>query len=124
MPNALTALRRGWAKRCPHCGRGALFTRWTLLEGCASCGLVYERNHGDTWFFTILGDRVPVGLIIAALYFGVVTSRPALGMSLIGIVVGLLFWTSPNRWGLGVALHYLSRVYFTDPDDPIPPAQG
>jgi hypothetical protein len=28
--------------------------------------------------------------------------------------------TAPNRWGVGIALHYLSRIYFPDPDDPIP----
>jgi hypothetical protein len=30
-------------------------------------------------------------------------------------------WTTPNRWGVGIALHYLSRVYWPDPTDPIPP---
>jgi hypothetical protein len=33
--------------------------------------------------------------------------------------VGIL--TTPNRWGVGIALHYLSRVYWPDPADPIPP---
>jgi hypothetical protein len=32
-----------------------------------------------------------------------------------------LFWTAPNRWGVGIALHYLSRVYWPEPADPIPP---
>jgi len=33
-------------------------------------------------------------------------------------------WTSPNRWGAGIALHYLSRVFWPDPSDPIPDADG
>lgn len=33
----------------------------------------------------------------------------------------LLILTAPNRWGAGIALHYLSRVYWPDPADPIPP---
>ena len=36
---------------------------------------------------------------------------------------GLLVWTAPNRWGVGIALHYLSRVYWPDPADPIPPGR-
>ncbi|HYM24229.1 MAG TPA: hypothetical protein VEU08_13515 [Vicinamibacterales bacterium] len=32
-----------------------------------------------------------------------------------------LVWTAPNRWGAGIALHYLSRAFWPDPSDPIPP---
>jgi hypothetical protein len=32
-----------------------------------------------------------------------------------------LVWTAPNRWGAGIALHYLSRLYWPDPQDPVPP---
>jgi hypothetical protein len=32
----------------------------------------------------------------------------------------LLVLTAPNRWGVGIALHYLSRVIWPDPGDPIP----
>lgn len=85
------------------------------------CGLVYERNPGDTWAFTIIGDRLPIGATIALIYFGVVRSRPVLGFVLLAILTVVLVWTAPNRWGLGIALHYLSRVYWPDPADPIPP---
>jgi hypothetical protein len=85
------------------------------------CGLVYERNPGDTWAFTIIGDRLPIGATIALIYFGVVRSRPVLGLVLLAILAGVLVWTAPNRWGIGIALHYLSRVYWPDPADPIPP---
>ena len=37
------------------------------------------------------------------------------------VVLGvLLVWTAPNRWGAGIALHYLSRLYWPDPQDPVP----
>ena len=45
------ALRRGLSRRCPHCGQGALFSGWSHLDRCSACGLVYERNPGDTWAF-------------------------------------------------------------------------
>ena len=116
-----TAIRRGASKRCPHCGEGALFSGWAHhLERCAVCGLVYERNPGDTWAFTIIGDRLPVAVIIVSIYFGFGRAHPVLGI-LAFIVLGLLLvWTSPNRWGIGIALHYLSRLTWPDPSDPVP----
>jgi hypothetical protein len=82
---------------------------------------VFERNPGDTWAFTIIGDRLPVAVLIAIIYFGIFRSHRTLGIAMF-ILMGVLFiWTSPNRWGIGIALHYLSRVYWPDPADPIPP---
>jgi uncharacterized protein (DUF983 family) len=118
------ALARGWRKRCPHCGRGALFSGFAHhLARCSHCGLVFERNPGDTWAFTIIGDRLPVAALIAIIYFGIFQSHRALGIVMF-VLIGMLFvWTSPNRWGVGIALHYLSRVYWPDPADPVPPPQ-
>ena len=116
-----TALVRGWKKRCPHCGEGALFSGFAHhLERCAVCGLVYERNPGDTWAFTIIGDRLPVGIIIALVYFGVFRTNRSLGLLTFAAIGVLFVWTSPNRWGVGIVLHYLSRVYWPDASDPVP----
>lgn len=118
------ALRRGLSKRCPHCGQGRLFSAWHHVEQCPVCGLVYERNPGDTWAFTILGDRLPVAAIIILLYFGVVRLHRLWGLLAILLVLLALIWTSPNRWGAGIALHYLSRIYWPDPSDPVPQPRG
>jgi uncharacterized protein (DUF983 family) len=114
------ALKRGLRKRCPHCGEGHLFSGWSHLDRCSTCGLVFERNPGDTWAFTIVGDRLPIAAIIAVIYFGVIRSRRVLGLTILAVFAVLLVWTAPNRWGVGIALHYLSRVYWPDPADPIP----
>ena len=77
------ALWRGLRRRCPSCGVGRLFSGWAHhLEQCPECGLVYERNPGNTWAFTILGDRLPVAAIIALLYSG--SSR------------SIVWWVSPS----------------------------
>jgi uncharacterized protein (DUF983 family) len=116
-----TAIARGWRKRCPHCGVGPLFSGWSHhLERCSNCGLIYERNPGDTWAFTVIGDRIPIGVLIAVIYFGVARSHLALGVVLFAIVGVLVIWTAPNRWGVGIAAHYLTRRYSHDPDDPVP----
>ena len=115
-----TALRRGLLKRCPHCGQGPLFAGWHHLDRCEVCGLIYERNPGDTWAFTVIGDRLPVAAIIALLYFGFGRSHRVLGLAAFAVMGVLLVLTAPNRWGIGIALHYLSRMIWPDPGDPIP----
>lgn len=118
------AVVRGWRRQCPHCGRGPIFGPWGRHLGrCPACGLVYEQNPGDTWFFTIVFDRLPIGVMVAIIYFGVGQKHPVLGLFLFAALIGLLIWTSLRRWGVGIALHYLSRVYAGDPDDPLPPQQ-
>ena len=119
----LTALRRGVSRRCPHCGQGPLFSGWAHhLERCPVCGLVYERNPGDTWAFTIIGDRIPIAAVIVLIYFGIVRAHPVPGLATLVALGVLLVWTAPNRWGAGSALHDLSRVYWPEPADPVPPA--
>ena len=116
-----TALRRGLRKRCPHCGEGKLFSGWSQLPRCSVCGLVFESNPGDTWAFLIIGDRLPIAGMIAVIYFGAMHTRRAWGLTMLAVLGGVGLWTTPNRWGAGIALHYLSRVYWPDPADPIPP---
>jgi uncharacterized protein (DUF983 family) len=115
-----TALGRGLRKRCPHCGEGRIFSGWSLRESCSICGLVFARNPGDTWAFTIIGDRVPLAVMIVVIYFGVVRSHPVLGVATLVALVALAILTTHNRWGASIALHYISRVYWPDPADPIP----
>jgi uncharacterized protein (DUF983 family) len=117
----LTAIKRGWRKRCPHCGVGPLFAeRWRHLERCSRCGLVFERNPGDTWAFTVIGDRLPIAAIIVVIYFGLVRQHFAIGLIVVALLGVLVVWTAPNRWGVGIALHYMSRVIWPDPEDPVP----
>jgi hypothetical protein len=55
-------------------------------------------------------------------FSGTVThTHGALGATMLVALAALVVWTAPNRWGAGIALHYLSRVYWPDPADPIPP---
>jgi len=117
----LTALGRGLRRRCPHCGLGRLFAGWRLRDRCSVCGLVFASNPGDTWAFTIVGDRLPLGLMIVLIYFGAMRLHRVLGATLLLACVGLLLWTTPNRWGAAIALHYLSRLYWPEPADSIPP---
>ena len=82
--------------RCPHCGIGKIYTGWaTEVKTCPRCGLVYEPTEGDTWAFTIIGDRIPVAAGIIVVYF-------ELG-SRLGPVVVRHAPTGPLRVVIGVA---------------------
>src|SRR5947207_13789990 len=96
-----TALGRGLRKRCPHCGEGKLFSGWSHLARCSTCALVFERNPGDPWAFTIIGDRLPVAAIIALIYFGVVRSCLLMRLTILDVFVVLLVcpYTIRLRYG-------------------------
>jgi uncharacterized protein (DUF983 family) len=84
-----TALRRGLRKRCPHCGEGRLFSGWSQLERCSICGWVFAPNPGNTWAFTIIGDRLPIAAMIVLIYLGAVRSHHVLGLTML-VVLGAL----------------------------------
>jgi uncharacterized protein (DUF983 family) len=119
---AVTALQRGLRKRCPHCGIGRQFAGWIEpLDRCPHCGLVFEPNQGDTWFFAIIGDRLPVAAVIVGVYFNFLAVSLWLGTLTFVVALVFLIWTTPNRWAVGVALHYISRTIWPDASDPMPP---
>jgi uncharacterized protein (DUF983 family) len=69
-----TVLKRGFARRCPRCGRGALFMGYlTVNEACPSCGLVMEPYRSDDVpaYFSILlvGHIVVPGLLAVEKFF-------------------------------------------------------
>jgi uncharacterized protein (DUF983 family) len=116
------ALKNGLKKTCPHCGLGPMLDGWlTTRDRCSECGLVFQRNPGDTWGFWIIGDRIPVAIAIAAVYFGLGPHTWVQGALFFGAMAILMIVTVRQRLGFVVALHYLSRWYWPDPDDPIPP---
>ena len=71
--------------------------------------------------FTIIFDRLPLGAMIAIVYFGLFRRYRAVGIAAFVALGAALVATSPNRWGFGIALHYLSRALWPDPGDPLPP---
>ena len=95
------------------------------MKTCQSCGLIYEPTEGDTWAFTIIGDRIPVAAGIIVVYFELGSRLgPVSLIAVMAVLIAALLWTAPNRWGLGVALLYLQRTWWPDPLDPIPPSTG
>jgi uncharacterized protein (DUF983 family) len=114
------ALKNGLRRRCPHCAVGPVLDGWlTVRDRCPVCGLVYEPKAGDTWAFWIIGDRVPVAAAIGIVYFGFGPHSWLQGVFFFSALAFALVTTIPHRIGLVIALHYLTRRYWPDPDDPM-----
>ena len=113
MANIRQALGRGIRGRCPQCGDGPLFERFIKAhERCSACGLLYQRDYGDTWLFIIITDRIPMLFGVAALYFGF---RPENWLANAAFFLALalpIVATIRHRVGLALALNYLSGRWF------------
>ena len=120
--NAWEAIRRGWSKRCPHCGVGPLFIRWNKpYRNCPVCGYLFERDYGDVWPVLIVTDRIPIGIGIIFVYFGFRVENWRTGLIFFGSLMVPLVLTIPRRYGLAFAITYLSRKHWPDPNDAMPP---
>jgi uncharacterized protein (DUF983 family) len=48
LPSGWSLLWRALARKCPHCGRGGLFSSYfTMRSACPECGAVYWKNQGE-----------------------------------------------------------------------------
>ena len=123
-PAFWATLARGARKTCPHCGQGALFKSWfRLRRDCPECGLVYLRNPGDIWLFWIVMDRIPIVIgLILIVFFGLRTHDWLPGLIFLAAMVVPLIYTMPHRQGVAIALDFLSRHYFRDSLDDLPPS--
>ena len=117
-PSLRRALLNGWRKRCPRCGEGALYSRGLRVnDRCGSCNMRLQRDHGDTWFFMIITDRIPMLFGIAAVFFGFQPDNPLLVIAFFLAMATPLLATLRERKGVALALDYLVRVYMPDPSD-------
>jgi uncharacterized protein (DUF983 family) len=120
-PSSFTALRRGLRLRCPRCGVGPLFRGWNRpKESCSSCGLVYERQPGDTWFFMYMTTAGLTGVLVVTMFL----IRPRivwLGQIAICIAALVVIVLSlPFRKGIAVALVYLIQRGGEEAGPPLP----
>lgn len=107
-------LARGLFKRCPRCGGGAMFEGWTRMRAsCPVCALRYLEDRGDPWAFLLIIDRAAfIFPLVVALYFGFHLASPSLFVAC-GVALGVVFLlTTPNRYGISVALVYWTRWRF------------
>ena len=116
-PRLRTALWRGLQRRCPRCGRGALYQRWvTMHERCAACDLRYLGNQGDLWAYVVAIDRALLILpLVGMLLLRYYRAYPIWFYAILAaaLVVGFL-WSWPHRLGVGLGIDYWVRCRWGD----------
>lgn len=124
-PTAAAALGRGLRKRCPRCGRGAMFKTWyTMRDQCPSCGMEFEPAGSDTYAFSYIGSATVTGLFLLLVVF-VEPPQSAWGRAAaLAAALALLFLTMPRRKGLFIAIDYLARRASGDPAAPGEPGDA
>lgn len=117
-PTALSALYRGFSRRCPRCGCGPLFVGWYgALEQCTECGWIYERGDGDTWAFTYISTAFISGLLVVGMFL-LTPPNLIVGWSvLVASILVLMIGSMPRRRGLAIAVEYLVRCWSRADDD-------
>jgi uncharacterized protein (DUF983 family) len=107
-PSLRTAVLRGLRRRCPRCGEGKLFKRWIAAhERCSVCGLEFQPNHGNTWMFIVITDRIPLLFGIGALFFGLRPHGLLQNSAFLFALAVPLIATMPLRQGMAIALDYV-----------------
>jgi len=108
------ALWRGWRRRCPACGRGALFDGYLRVHpACPSCGedLSHQRADDGPAYATIL----IVGHVMAPLVlWAFVTFRPSpvtLALVMGTFCVALSLFLLPRLKGMFVAIQWSRRMH-------------
>jgi uncharacterized protein (DUF983 family) len=109
-----TAIRRGWARRCPACGEGALMDGFlTVRRECPVCGteLYHHRaDDGPAWATILITGHLMAPIML----FVFVEYRPqawamALGFSV--VFVALSLYLLPRLKGVFVGLQWAKRMY-------------
>lgn len=110
----VTALLRGWQRRCPRCGAGPMLRGYlTVRDACPVCGeSLHHQRAGDApaWLTLLV-----VSLLLALALFAVLmefSPDPGVLATLCGIgSVALSLFLLPRLKGAMVALQWARRMH-------------
>lgn len=100
------ALRRGFARRCPRCGRDALFERekrYRLKPACERCGCKFQAREADTYFFMYMSTGAITGLFLISMFLITPVNQNAGRVVVALFAVVIMFGTLPFRKGMAIA---------------------
>ena len=114
------ALAKGWRRKCPRCGKGALLHSYLKVnDSCTSCGLDYSHHRADDGpaYLTILivGHIMAPALLIA---FKAWRPEPLVLFSVFAVgCITLSLYLLPRLKGGVVAFQWARRMHgFEDAD--------
>jgi uncharacterized protein (DUF983 family) len=110
-PARINPIRAGLLCRCPHCGKGPLFTGFLkVVDRCAACGFDFTRlNTGDGAAIFIM--QIAGGIVVfGALFVQVAFNPPIWAMLIVALpmVAGLSLGLMRPGKGVMVALQMRS----------------
>ena len=107
----LIMIKRGFRQRCPVCGEGPLFSRWTaLVKTCSGCGLPLAKREGDIYFLYYVTIALITGLFLIAAIFVLLNQpfyqrfKPLIWTVLLAGLFGSIMGTARRRKGMAVAI--------------------
>ncbi len=108
------ALKRGWRRRCPSCGRGALLRGYlTVRDTCAVCGedLHHHRaDDGPAYLTILLVGHIMAPLILVV--FETFRPEPIVLASVFTLgCVALSLWLLPRIKGAIVSIQWAKRMH-------------
>jgi uncharacterized protein (DUF983 family) len=108
------ALLRGWRRRCPACGEGAMMEGYlTVRAACPACGTELHHHRADdgpAWATIMITGHIMAPLMLT-IY---VALRPAawqmaLGFSVFFVLLSL--WLLPRLKGMFVGVQWAKRMH-------------
>ncbi len=108
------AMMRGFSRRCPACGRGALFAGYLrVAHDCPACGTALHHQRADDAppYFTIfiVGHLVIPGTLAMVRYTD--WSTLAILALWLPVTLALSFWMLPRIKGALVGLQWQQRMH-------------
>ena len=114
-----TCTARALRRRCPQCGRGALFRRHARLhERCPTCGLVYRRESGSmtgSMYLSAAVTEIFAAALVLLLWFATDWSTGVALAVGVPLVLSVSFLFLPYSMALWVAVEYLTDVHNREP---------
>ena len=94
-PSKALILLRGLTLRCPRCGQGGLFHRWTeMADTCPKCGLHFEQEEGYWTGALVINTMVALTLFSVLIAVVVAITWPDIPVyrtMAVGVVAGIVF---------------------------------
>lgn len=113
--SAATAIRRGFACRCPNCGEGKLYRKYLkVVDACAVCGedMSHQRADDAPAYITmfVVGHFIVAGIVAAEEWWpNSPIFLPALGWSAMAALSSL--WLLPRIKGALIGYQWAMRMH-------------
>ena len=108
------AIWRGWRRKCPRCGEGALFRGYLKVrDDCAECGQALHHHRADDGppYLTLLIVGHVVGPLMLWAYVQWEPSPLVFITVFSALSVAMSLWMLPRLKGVIVAVQWANRMH-------------